>query len=245
MNETPADLDLALPPGLLKALFGMFRGPDRREALQTKLLELEVARAVAGAAQPYQVADFAELCEDRADWVILGTRGSGKTACAVSLGHGMASALGVPVFGVGWPDDAAAQVGVKALPWKAAREQRDAVLLLDEFRLLELPPAELWKLLALARQQGSACIVTAQSSAAVTPDVFRIGVRLAWKSVDLVGMGFERPELAALTAAARLVLSQLPAPSGLACFIDGRWLGAQNPLPAGWSERASKLWRRG
>lgn len=242
MSDVP-DLDLRLPPGLLQAVVGMFKGPDRREQLQTKLLEIEVARAIAGAAQPYQVADFSELCEDRADWVILGMRGSGKTALAAALGQGMAAALGVPLLGVGWPDDVAAQCGARAVPWKAARDQRDAVLMLDEFRLLELPPAELWRLLALGRQQGCACIVTAQSSAAVTPDVFRVGVRLAWKSVDLVGMGFERPELATLTASARLVLSQLPAPSGLAAFVDGRWLGAQNPLPVGWSDRASKLWR--
>jgi len=243
VNEEP-DIDLPIPGGaLLRALGHLFPPkPSRLDVLREKLLELELVKATTGGAVAYQAVPFGDLAAVRRDWVVCGLRGSGKTAAAVAIARAMAEQNGMRAVGVGWSPSIAARVGLEAVAWPVAKKLERAVLVLDEFRLLEVPPAELWRVLALGRQRECATIATAQSTAAVTPDVFRIGVALGWKSVDVVAAQFEREELREVAVTARMVLAQVPPPHGLASLVDGSWIASANPLPAGWSEEVSRLW---
>lgn len=243
MEAEPPDLEFSLPgSAILRLVQGLLAKPNRMDQLREKLLELELAKAMGAGVVAYQAVELDDLAAARRDWVLCGLRGSGKTATAVSLARRMADALGMRAYGVGWSTKAAEAVGLSPVSWASARGLQSAVLVLDEFRLLDVPPSELWRVLALGRQRECATICTAQSTAAITPDVFRIGVSIGWTAVDVVASQFEREELVSVTAAARTILAQLPSPGGLAALCDGAWYGSRVPLPEGWTNEVSRLW---
>lgn len=239
-DAMPGGGGLSVPPGLFKALVGLFQPKDRRAALQEALLELELRDRLGQGAVAYRQAGLEELCSERADWVILGPRGSGKTALAVSVAQAQAQALGWAVRGVGWQRPCA---GVEPISWRDAQLRDRVVLVLDEHRCLELKPDQLWKAFALARHRERAFVLTAQSTTAIPPDVWRLGVLAAWKGTDGIGAAFEREELAKLVREAGVVLAAGEAPRAAAVSNGRGWVLLDCGLPNGWTDKDSLLWR--
>ena len=217
--------------------------PSQRDLLEQRLLELRVAELErALRVVPWRlVSSFAEL--PGRDVVVLGGRGSGKTAFAVSLAQYWSESEQRPVYGVGWRDDLAKSVGV----WKAPDDVwrcRDCVVLADEHSLIASDKAEMWRSYALGRQQGRRVISTSQSTAAIPPDVFRLGPTLVWRSVDALALHYEREEVQPIVRQAGAILASMG--NGLerwVAFADGQWFGGNVALPKGWSDDVSQLWR--
>jgi len=228
---------------LVRRVLGMFQPPSRVDQLRERLLELELANAITGAAAAYTLVQFDVLCGARNDWVIAGDRGTGKTALSVAVAQAMSRALGWSLVVADVTPKIAAMVGARSMPFAQALQQQRCVVVVDEFRLRPKEQQQLWSSLALGRQQSRAMIATTQSLAAVDRDVFRQGPVLAWKSASLLSTAFEREELRPLCVIACKILAQLPKPGGTAVYSGGLWVGTDNGLPAGWSEDVSVLWR--
>jgi hypothetical protein len=218
------------------------RPPSARDLLEQRLLELRIAELEkATAPVAYRLATVAELPER--DTVVLGGRGSGKTAFAVALAQHWAKAAGLPMWGVGWPGRVAEAVGVRVAP-SDVWELRDAVVLADEHSLVAADKARMWASYALGRQHRRRVISTAQSSAVVPPDVYRLGPVLVWRAVDDVAVRFEREEVQPLVHTAASVLRSLGVgPDRWAAYCDGAWWAGRCALPEGWSDDVSQLWR--
>jgi hypothetical protein len=241
----PVSGGLGLPrfgPDLLKVLSGILQGPSRAEQLRERLLELELSAALVGAATVYALTDLESVAGARRDWVIAGERGSGKTAAAVAIGQSMSRQLGFRLLLADAPAAVAQAIGASSMPLGHCLAQRQAVVVVDEFRLRPKEREALWSSLALGRQHGRAVLATSQSLASVDRDVFRLAPAILWKSSDPLAAAFERPELQSYAAQAARILVQLGRPSGAAAWCDGRWLGLSFGLPAGWSEDISRLW---
>lgn len=187
----------------------------------------------------------------RADYVMVGGRGSGKTAAAVSLGESWVGrqhiAVGAPASFCrarpaweSWSIERLANSGVPA----------GAVVLADESRL-SVGGAEAsglwWHWLALARHRDNCFLLTAQSTAAVPPDVWRQDVVPVFlRSRGAAGWLRMCPRdddsLVRVEDQAQELLCRWPDWRGavpLARNVWGRWA---IPLAAGWTEEQSKLW---
>jgi hypothetical protein len=232
--------------GLAKKVAAMLQPADPLRLIQIELAKIELAeRLTAGKPVCYRAALSDDLVAERNDVVILGPRGSGKTALAVSLAQRASEARQVPIIAVDVPDKVCAAVGMTSKSWKIAQHERDAVILLDELRVRKVDKVGLWSVLALARQRNLTVISTAQSTAAVTPDVYRLGPSIVWTGADVVSAAFEREELSAMVAKAAQLLAaanaeQIAWPA--AVIHRGAWLLINRELPNGWSEEVSKLW---
>lgn len=149
---------------MISQLLRAFLQPrDHTRELQEKLLEVQIARSLAGATVPYALIPWDQLPVDRDDYVVVGRRGAGKTGFACAL----AQRLGRPAFAVNWPEPAAEALGFRACSWEHACRQQDATVLLDEFALRQPPSQELFQLLALARHRNIATIYTRSEEAHV------------------------------------------------------------------------------
>lgn len=238
----------SLPSGvfsLAKSLLsGFLSPPDRLREAQTRLAELELAERLARhAPKVYRQTDFFDHVAERCDIVINGPRGSGKTAVAVALSQAAAQARNVKLVGVDIPEEAARSLGFESKSWATAQYEHDAVLLLDEFRIRRPEKHSLWSVLALARQRNLTVVYTSQSTAAVTPDVFRLGPKLLFTGADPVAAAFEREELQEIVGvAAQLLATQPTMHWPAAIYESGIWSVFDRPLPLGWSEDVSKLW---
>ena len=218
------------------------RPPSARDLLEQRLLELRIAELErAHAPVAYRLVEMSDLPER--DTVVLGGRGSGKTAFAVALAQHWAKVSDLAVVGVGWPGRIAELVGASVAP-SNVWELRDAIVLADEHSLVAAEKGRMWASYALGRQHRRRVISTAQSSAVVPPDVYRLGPVIVWRSVDDVALRFEREEVQPLVAMAASVLRSLGAgPDRFAAYCDGGWLGGRFGLPQGWSDDVSVLWR--
>jgi hypothetical protein len=229
-----------IPAGLGRLLGGFFEKPDRRAELQAALLEIELRERLGQGVVAYQPASVEQATQERADWVVMGPRGSGKTASAILIAREQARSLGWQVRGVEFPRTVC---GVEPISWGEAMKTDRVVLVMDEHRILSIKPDALWSALALARHRQRAFVMTAQSTAAIPPDVWRLGVVAGWKGIDLLGLGFEREELQSRARQAAAVLAAGVAPRAMAA-TDGRgWLLFDLSLPGGWTDADSLLWR--
>jgi len=241
------DDDFSLPTNIggpvLKAAMQLLRGPDRMEQMRMQLLELQLAKAVTGAATIIRQCEAAEALqvELRQDWAIMGMRGAGKTALAVGLGTVIGNC-----FAVGWAPELANVYGFVAGTWREAQKHVDGAILLDEIAIAQLPKAELFKALALARQNNVHVIYTAQSSAAVPIDCWRLGPTIAFKRPDSIAAAFERPELVGICAHATQAFASVPKDDKTATLIyrEGAYLMTRTGLPDSWNNKTSTLWRR-
>lgn len=217
--------------------------PSQRDLLEQRLLELRIAELERSVrVVPWREIERLEDLPAR-DLVVLGGRGSGKTAFAVAVAQRWSANDQVPVFGVGWSDQAARSVGFWPSPDDVWR-RRDCVVVADEHSLIAGDKAEMWRSYALGRQQGRRVVSTSQSTAAIPPDVFRLGPGLVWRSVDPVALVYEREEVQPLVRQAGAILGSMsPGPDRWCAFVAGQWFGGRFVLPSGWCDDVSRLWR--
>lgn len=222
---------------------------DPVEDIRTRLLLLQLQRELAGGVAVLERGDLLEVVgADRTDAVVLGARGSGKTACAVWLAQHCADARGVPVDALGWPAAVASTFGFRSVS-RLDPGARDRIVLVDEAGLQVSPgkrQAALAELLALARHRGVGVVWTSQGFGSVHRDILRSEAVLVAKRIDPMAARFDREEVADWLSSVVGFQARDPGlvngRGGLA-YVGGRWLAFENPLPAGWSERISRLWR--
>lgn len=217
--------------------------------LQARLVAVELARKLKDGVLPYAVAPWA-LCapSTRSDHIILGARGSGKTAFAALLGQQLRQALDLPCLAVGWPEPIAAQLGFRTLKpsTQLLADTQDAILLLDEARL-RIKDDDLWELYALARQRNVSIIYTTQTLAALPRDVLRLEAQLWARRLDPLAARFEREEVTDLAANAIAIQTAVgfsPDRPALVCRLTAPIVVTDTPLPNNWTEESSTLWRR-
>lgn len=222
---------------------------DPVEDIRARLLLLQLQRELAGGVAVLERGDLLELVGDeRTDAVILGARGSGKTACAVWLAQHCGAARGVPVDALGWPPGVAATFGFRAVT-KLEPGARDRIVLVDEAGLQVSPgkrQAALAELLALARHRGVGVVWTSQGFGSVHRDILRSEALLVAKRIDPMAARFDREEVADWLSSVVGFQARDPGlvdGSGGLAYWGGRWVSFRNPLPAGWSDRISRLWR--
>jgi len=223
-----------------------FRPRDPIEEIRLRMAALELSRMVVGAAVTVNQLQWpACLAPVRQDWIIIGARGAGKTALAVAVGQELAAVLEQPLLAVGVPQDVAGMIGARSV--RSMSGHKDAVLLLDEAALRVRPgksDAALWETLSLARHRNVSVLWTSQTLAAVSRDILRLEAIIASRRVDPWSTKWEREEVADWMA--QLVAIQTQQPLGLdewVGFTDGAWCRARTPLPKGWCDRVSRMWR--
>ena len=220
------------------------------EQLQCKLLELQVAREAERAAVPFATLGWPNLVDgDRQDWVVLGRRGSGKTAAAVAIAAANARCAESPLLLPGWPEWASAAVGGASCSVRDAKRAKRSWIVWDEASL-RIPPGRreggLFELLALARQRGNSCVWTSQTSSAVHRDVLRMGAAYLFKPSDPIARLLDREELVDVHAQAESIMLRHPPAAeidGGVVLLNGMWGAVSGiPLPEGWCEEVSRLW---
>lgn len=243
----------SLPLGPLLRLAGPMMDrwlarPSLAERLQERLLAVQLSKAIEGAAVPVIMAQWpAMVPEQRHDVVIVGRRGSGKTALAVAWAQAFAARAGVPIKGVDISPAICAPLGIE--PVRSWTGSKDCVVLLDEASLRAAPGRRneaLWDALSLARHRGISCVWTSQSLAALHRDVLRLEAVVAFKAIDPLASRFEREEVLDLVASAVSIQTRFgfeTAPASTLLYAGGHWLLGSTPLPSGWSDQVSRLWR--
>ena len=247
--------------GALVEAFGSLIGPiteallprpaDQLTALQIELAKIELARQSALVNPPVVALSPEDLVgEERMDWVFLGPRGSGKTATACYMGQGMSEAQGLPLGLVGWKPEMAERLGGVAMHPKKAFEAEDMVLIFDEASLRIAPgrrDGNLFEMLALARHRNLSCLWTSQTSSAVHRDVLRMEAGYVFLGFDPISRLLDREELLDVHATAESIMMRNPKlleVGGAVVLVEGRYGMVEGiPLPDGWDERVSKLWR--
>lgn len=241
--------------GLLRSLAGPLQQllpvrPSPLEEIRLRLAALELSRAVTGGVVGYRdVGDFRAILEpERQDIVFLGRRGGGKTAAACRVAQDLARELKQPVRAVGWRADHARALGFEPYEGSLA-DLADCVVVLDEAGLRVKPGKRdeaLAEAVALARHYGISLLWASQSGAGVHRDVLRQDVRLAWLEIEPLQARFDREELGDLLAQVIAIQAgAAPWPKGrLVTRHRNEWCVGAVPLPDGWSEKVSRLWRR-
>lgn len=222
---------------------------DPVEEIRARLLLLQLQRELAGGVAVLERGDLLEVVgDDRTDALVLGARGSGKTACAVWLAQHCSQARGVPVDALGWPPKVAGAFGFRSVA-RLDPACRDRIVLVDEAGLQVSPgkrQAVLAELLALARHRGVGVVWTSQGFGSVHRDILRSEALIVSKRIDPMAARFDREEVADWLSSVVGFQSRDPSlvdgAGGLA-YVGGRWLSFRNPLPAGWTEEISRLWR--
>lgn len=253
------DGDASLPggglplPGLFKLVAPLLNSITPRqvsplEAVRLRLAALELARHLNGGVLSYRdVGSLDNILKPvRQDWVLLGARGSGKTATGVYIAQFLRKALEVRAVAVGWPAAAAKAVGLESVT--KLDGLRDVVAIVDEAGLRVKPGKRdemLVEAVALARHYGVSLIWTSQGGAGVNRDVLRQDARVAWLRVEPLQARFDREELVDLVSQVVSIQSKEPvwAPGRLVTLDASGWTVAQAGLPEGWSEQVSTLWR--
>lgn len=249
-----AGIDLT---GLLGRLAGpigqLLKGrepPSPFEEVRLRLALLELAKASNGGVVAYRdVGDLRMIIEpERQDIVFAGKRGGGKTASACRIAQDLSKALNQPVMALGWQQKHAEALGF--VPTKQSVEtMRDCVCVIDEAGLRIKPGKRdeaLAEAVALGRHYGVSLLWCSQSGAGVHRDVLRQDVRLAWLEVDPIQARFDREEIADLLAQVVSIQGTAqPWPKGRVVTRQrNEWVVGQLPLPDGWTEDVSKLWRK-
>lgn len=219
------------------------------DQVRLKLAQLELAEKLEGGVVPVVMAMLEQLLTERQDWVIVGSRGSGKTAAAMAIGQKLCTALGVQLRVLEAPSQVVSELGGRTIEKAHLEALRDAVLVLDEAAVRfnsSKRDSLLYELLVLARQRNVSVICTAQTLAGVPLDVLRMDVRLAFKRGSDVAARVDREELRELSMRAQAIIARFPefeaSKAAMLIYESGRWLVSANGLPDGWSDRASKLW---
>lgn len=233
---------------LAPAFAQLVQPPDPMQVLQERLLRIQLTRELHGAAVPYAHHPWPPIPDERTDFVILGPRGTGKTATASGLAQSLRDALDVPVLAVDWPADKARQLGFRTAG-KDWSEQRDAVVILDEASLrtgVGRRNDAIFQALALARHRNLHTIWTSQTSTAVLLDVLRMEPILIWTGATPLAGKLERDDIIDLHATAATIGLSNGWPDRRdvrVLWFAGRWAVTAQPLPLGWTETTSKLWR--
>ena len=220
------------------------------DATRLRLMQAELAEAH-GKVVHHQGVDWDTLVPPaRQDWVLVGDRGSGKTAMAVRLGQDLSRALGQPLLLPDVPDEVCYALEGERTDLRAALKAQDAVIVVDE-SYLRIPTGKrnrfLYEALALGRQRGTSLIWTSQGLTGVHVDVLRQGAALGFKYLDPVAARFDREELADLVASVTTIQGsdvRFQDPASVLVYASGFWGSCTSvPLPTGWTERVSRLWR--
>jgi len=236
----PADSLLHLDIGTILRTLAQFR-PDPEAQLRRRLLEAQLERLnprppIPFVPAPWEAIDWTE----RTDVIVTGDRGSGKTALAAAI----AQASQRPIACIDWPSGPAETIGGRTVSAELIASLPRCVLVLDEARLRtqHRKPEWLWSMIALARQRDHSLIWTAQSTASIAPDILRMDARLAFKRTNPIAARFGREELSDIATAAKTLLDTREGPGATAILDGGQWILTDAPLPAGWTDRVSRLW---
>lgn len=184
----------------------------------------------------------------RSDWIVTGRRGGGKTATAAAIGQAAMAQSGQPTYALGWPAEHAEALGFTPAP-RSLRKLRDCCVVVDEAGLTwssRQSSRLLLRGLALARHDAVSWVWTAQHAATLPREVWRFEARVVWKGLDPLACRFDREELADTTAsvlALQTCYPELQGPAAAIIVAGGAYYGTAVPLPAGWSEEVSTLWR--
>ena len=235
----------SLSSGVLGA---MFQNRSRLDELRCEHLALQI-RQMQGGAGPVIDAPLGDLVpeDERQDWIVLGERGSGKTALGVTLAQLVAGDQ--EIYALGFRKWASDQLGIQTVTKGKLKDLRDCVLLVDE-TALHWSPTKLGdgmiSLLAVARHRNVSVIWTAQNSSQIDVRVLRHDFRLACKKLSVLQTRFDREEIGPVLLQAVGIQTQYASvfenPEALLVF-DGQWFVSRNGLPEGWSEKVSTLWR--
>lgn len=239
----------SLIPALTDALIP--KQGDQLTQLQIELTKLQVAKEAERLNPPaIRVEPSIFRTADRMDWLFLGPRGKGKTAMCCYVGQQMAEVQELPLYAVGWHAEEANQVGAFTCTPKEAKKLRDAVLMFDEASLRIRPgrrDGDLFEMLALARHRNLSCLWTAQTSSSVHRDVLRMGASYCFVGFDPIARLLDREELLEVQTMAEIVSQRNPdtqEPGGAVLLVEGQFAVVSGvPLPEGWTEQISKLWR--
>lgn len=227
----------------------LFSRPSVLEQLQVRMLALQVAKLEQAVAVVSRFRFEELLAEDRTDYVICGERGAGKTAFAVALAQ-LLDRSGRKPYGVDMPQQACEALGLTPLRFADALGAEGAALVVDEAEL-RVPSGKrqraLYELLALARQSDTCVLWTSQGLSGVARDVLRQGCVYAFLRLDPMAIQWDREEaLPILSQVVRIqqAMPELAMPGGVVLCGGGRFAAACDvPLPAGWTDRTSRLWR--
>jgi len=231
--------------------------PDPLRELQTRIAAATLTKALAGSAVPVMPVKFPDLIravgdkDGRQDWVLVGSRGFGKTACAFAIAEELRNTFGYRVAAVGIPGPAAEALGVAR--WDVARdlakESEGTCVIFDEAGLRiasSRRQAKLVELLAVARHRGTCVIWTSQHLSGLSRDVLRQDAAFGFKKVDPMAAAFDREESVQILAEVVTLQGRFPGlmhPAGLLVRRDGQWIISKNELPSGWTEDVSRMWR--
>lgn len=240
-----------LGAGLLRSAGGvlnaLFPRPDPLQELRVRLAALELQRALKGVVSWRDVGDLRAAFEPvRQDVIFAGRRGTGKTAAAVLMAQELGTALKVPAYALGWRPEVARRVNLEAVD-ADLNELQDCVCVVDEAGLRVRPGKRdeyLAEAIALGRQNGVSLLWSTQSGAGVHRDVLRQDVRMVWGEVDPIQARFDREELADLVSGVVGIQAGGWERGRWLTYIRGQWVGGRLPLPVGWSDEVSTLWRR-
>ena len=117
----------SLSSGVLGA---MFQNRSRLDELRCEHLALQI-RLMQGGAGPVIDAPLGDLVpeDERQDWIVLGERGSGKTALGVTLAQLVAGDQ--EIYALGFRKWASDQLGIQTVTKGKLKDLRDCVLLVE------------------------------------------------------------------------------------------------------------------
>jgi len=226
-----------------------------KEIRQNKLAETAVRQAEYSPLR--QIRAYEGNCGDFENWlhlskstvgIILGSRGSGKSALGMRLLENWAAA-GKKVFAMGFGEGSVP-------PWigmvdKIEEAQNGSVLLVDEGGI-EFSSREsmsdanklLSKLLFVCRHKDISLLFIAQNSANLEINSIRQADYLLMKKPSLLQKDFERGKIRDIYGGVEGDFRELGKEKGLVYVYSDRFRGfASNALPTFWSEKASKAYR--
>lgn len=222
--------------------------PTPLDILRERLLEIQITKELEGAALPVVKIEWAELIPDgRQDLVCVGARGSGKTAFCAGFGQELSARLGLEFSVLGWPAAIADKIGASVVTDLVSL--RDRVVFVDEAGVL-VPAGKrqkaLYQAVTLARHRNVSILWSAQTLSGLHRDVLRSDCWLAFKRQNEIAARFDREEALDLLAQVRTLQVRFPElgePAWTTVIVDGGYHIVEAPLPSGWDDSVSRLWR--
>jgi len=185
--------------------------------------------------------------------IVLGRRGSGKTAFAFKTAEYVSAAFGKPVYAVGFPEGKA-----DLLPrWITTAGnpescEENSFLVIDEagiqyvaYNFNKPENLVLSQLMQIVRHKGQSIIYTTQNGASVDKNIIRQADSIIFKKPGLMQKKADRPELRKMAEDADLFFSgyQNGELNSVAYIQDDYFCGGiRASLPSFWSEKLSKAW---
>lgn len=222
--------------------------PNPAEELNVQILAHKLAILKNGTLNVTYVPFPDCVPSERHDLAVLGKRGSGKTALACAWAQVLSAQLELPLC-YALPDHLApiAQElhGHHITPAQIP-QLKDAIVVVDEASI-QAPSrrskSPLADTLTLARHRNLSLIWTGVHFAALNRDILRVLELCAFRQLEPLSTAFDRPEAAEVLATALSLQGSTNDPTETTLYGGGRWFRTNTPLPHGWTQEISTLWR--